>query len=104
MLAVGIIALTGCANINSAVVEANAVCRDGWYGYSRTTCQPPAAPYGVAEAERDIADLKEQIRTLRDQVALANQHIAHLTEAQANLQNQLNLVKTDKPLHKTLQQ
>lgn len=103
VLAVSMIALTGCANINSAFIEANAVCRDGWYGYSRTTCQPPAAPYGVAEAERDIADLKEQIRSLKDELATAKQVIAHLNENQANLQNQINLVKGEKHLFKTQQ-
>jgi len=104
MLAAGLIAMTGCANINSAFVEADAVCRDGWYGYSRTTCQPPAAPYGVAEAERDIADLKELVRSLKDELAAAKQLIVHLTESQASLQNQINLVKSDKHLLKTQQQ
>jgi hypothetical protein len=99
----GMILLAGCANLNSAFVDANAVCRDGWYGYSRTTCQPPAAPYGVAEAERDIADLKEQIRSLKDELVTAKQVIAHLSENQANLQNQINLVKGEKHLLKTQQ-
>ena len=103
MLAISMMVLTGCANITTKFVDANAVCRDGWYGYSRPTCQPPAAPYGVAEAERDITDLKEQVRSLRDQLTTANQLIAQLSENQANLQSQLNLVKTDKQLHKTLQ-
>ena len=101
VLAVSMLALTGCANIHSAVVEANAVCRDGWYGYSQVTCEPPTAPYGVAEAARDIADLKEQIQLLKDELTAAKQVIAHLSESQANLQNQINLVKGDKHLLKT---
>ena len=104
VLAVSMLALTGCANLNSVVVESNAVCRDGWYGYSRTTCQTPASPYGVADAARDIADLKEQIQALKDELAVAKQVIGHLSESQANLQSQINLVKGEKHLHKTQQQ
>ncbi|MDH5667454.1 MAG: hypothetical protein OEY86_05515 [Nitrospira sp.] len=103
MLAAGLIAMTGCANINSAIVEADAVCRDGWYGYSRATCQTPAAPYGVADAERDIADLKELVRSLKDDLAAAKQLIVHLTESQENLQSQINHVKSDKHMLKTQQ-
>ena len=104
MLAVGLIAMTGCANINSAFVDADAVCHDGWYGYSRTTCQPPAAPYGVAEAERDIADLKELVRSLKDELAAAKQLLVHLTEAQIDLQDQINLVKSEEHMLKAQQE
>jgi len=104
MLAAGCIAMTGCANINSAFVDADAVCHDGWYGYSRTTCQPPAAPYGVAEAERDIAELKELVRSLKDELAAAKQLLVHLTEAQTSLQEQINLVKRDEPMLTTQQE
>ena len=76
VLAVSMLALTGCTNIHSAVVEANAVCRDGWYGYSQVTCEPPTAPYGVAEAARDIADPKEQIQLLKDELTAKASHRA----------------------------
>lgn len=80
MLTAGLIALAGCANLNPAFVDADAVCHDGWYGYSRATCQPPADPYGVADAERDIADLKVQIQSLKEELATVKQVIAHLSD------------------------
>ena len=97
------ILLAGCADLNPAFVEANAVCRDGWYGYWQQSCQPPAAPYGVADAQRDIVDLKGQVQSLTDQLTAANQLIARLSENQANLRNQMNLAKAEKNLLKALQ-
>ena len=97
------ILLAGCADLNPALVQANAVCRDGWYGYWQQTCEPAAAPYGVAEAERDIADLKEQVQSLKDQLTSANELIARLSENQAALQDHVNLAKAEKDLLKALQ-
>jgi len=97
------ILLAGCADLNPALVQANAVCRDGWYGYWQQSCEPAAAPYGVAEAERDIADLKEQVQSLTDQLTSANELIARLSENQAALQDHVNLAKAEKDLLKALQ-
>jgi len=97
------ILLAGCADLNPALVQANAVCRDGWYGYWQQSCEPAAAPYGVAEAERDIADLKEQVQSLKDQLTNANELIARLSENQAALQDHVNMAKAEKDLLKALQ-
>lgn len=97
------ILLAGCADLNPAFVQANAVCRDGWYGYWRQSCQPPAAPYAVADAQRDIAGLKEEIQSLKDQLTTANQLIARLSEQQVGLQNHVNLAKAEKNLLNALQ-
>ncbi|MCP9446919.1 MAG: OmpA family protein [Nitrospira sp.] len=97
------ILLTGCADLNPALVKVNAVCRDGWYGYWQRPCEPPAPPYGVADAQREIADLKTEIQSLKDQLAAANQLIARISENQAHLQNQMNLAKVEKDLLLALQ-
>jgi chemotaxis protein MotB len=98
-----LILLAGCADLNPAFIQADAVCRDGWYGYWQRTCQSPAAPYGVADAQRDIADLKAQVQSLTNELTAANQLIARLSEHQANLQNHVNLAKAEKDLLKALQ-
>lgn len=95
--------LSGCADLNPALVEVNAVCRDGWYGYWQRPCEPPAPPYGVADAQREIADLKAEVQSLKDQLATANQLIARISENQARLQNQMNLAKVEKDLLLALQ-
>jgi chemotaxis protein MotB len=97
------ILLAGCADLNPAFVQANAVCRDGWYGYWHQTCQAPSALYGVADAQREIIDLKEQVQSLKDQLTAANQLIARISETQASLQNHVNLAKAEKDLLKALQ-
>lgn len=97
------ILLAGCADLNPAFVQANAVCRDGWYGYWQRSCEPATAPYGVADAQRDIADLKAQVQSLTNELTAANQLIARLSEHQASLQNHVNLAKAEKDLLKALQ-
>lgn len=99
----GMILLAGCADLNPAFVQTAAVCRDGWYGYWQRTCEPAAAPYGVADAQREIVDLKEQVQSLKEQLTAANQLIARISETQAHLQNQMNLAKAEKDLLKALQ-
>ena len=80
VLTAGLIALAGCANLSPAFTDADAVCHDEWYGYSRATCQPPAALYGVADTERDITNLKEQIQSLKEELDTVNQLIARLSD------------------------
>jgi chemotaxis protein MotB len=92
--------LAGCADLNPAFVQANAICRDGWYGYWQRPCEPQAAPYAMADAQRDIADLKDQVQSLKDQLTAANQLIARLSESHASLQDQMNLTKAEKDLAK----
>ncbi len=98
-----LILLSGCADLNPALVAVNAVCRDGWYGYWQRPCEPPAPPYGVADAQREIADLKAEVQSLKDQLATANQLIARISENQASLQNRMNLAKVEKDLLLALQ-
>jgi len=97
------ILFAGCADLNPAFVQADTVCRDGWYGYWQRTCQPAEAPYGVADAQRDIADLKAQVQSLTTELTAANQVIARLSEQQAGLQNHVDLAKAEKDLFKALQ-
>ena len=97
------ILLAGCADLNPAFVQADTVCRDGWYGYWQRTCQPQEAPYGVADAQRDIAELKAQVQSLTNELTAANQLIARLSEHQANLQNHVDLTRAEKDLFKALQ-
>jgi chemotaxis protein MotB len=108
IVATSMVALASCANMNPIFVETSAICRDGWYGYWQQPCEPAAAPYGLAEAERDIIDLQDRIGYLNDQLAVAKQLIADLGENQASLQSQLNasngsLAKVEKDLLKALQ-
>jgi chemotaxis protein MotB len=98
-----LILLAGCADLNPALVAVNAVCRDGWYGYWQRPCEPPAPPYGVADAQREIGDLKAEVQSLKDQLATANQLIARISENQASLQNRMNLAKVEKDLLLALQ-
>ncbi|MCP9440043.1 MAG: OmpA family protein [Nitrospira sp.] len=97
------ILLTGCADLNPALVEVNAVCRDGWYGYWQRPCEQPPPPYGVADAQREIADLKAEVQSLKSQLAAANQLIARLSEDQARIQNHMTLAKVEKDLLRALQ-
>lgn len=98
-----LILLSGCADLNPALVAVNAVCRDGWYGYWQRPCEPSAPPYGVADAQREIADLKAEVQSLKDQLATANQLIARISENQTSLQNRMNLAKVEKDLLLALQ-
>lgn len=98
-----LILLSGCADLNPALVKVNAVCRDGWYGYWQRPCEPAVRPYRVADAQREIADLKAEVQSLKDQLATANQLIARISENQASLQNQMNLAKVEKNLLLALQ-
>jgi chemotaxis protein MotB len=98
-----LILLSGCADLNPALVTVNAVCRDGWYGYWQRPCEQPAPPYGIADAQREIADLKAEVQSLKEQLATANHLIARLSENQASLRNQMNLAKVEKNLLLALQ-
>lgn len=99
----GVILLTGCADLNPALVKVNAVCRDGWYGYWQRPCEQPPLPYSVANAQREIADLKAEVQSLKDQLAAANQLIARISEGQARIQNHMTLAKVEKDLLRALQ-